>query len=500
MKLIKTIKSNILVYTLPLFLTTLLHANPHVDIEKIISSAELDAGASPSIHATQLTHYLEQNGYILAIVKVQEDGTLLADLGSVSKITVNGLKNSTKEHVINILQKFLDETPTEKSLDRALSIINGLPGVNGSFAISKTNDDSYELLFTGVQINNFGGVSIDNPPGEIGKEFRYNIYQNFNSLLTGGDSLHLQGMFLNGSNIKDQTAIVVSYQFPLGYNGAYMEFGASDFKTKTEVHSRSSSYTTGFGAVIVPGTVTSSNFEGQSYYLTSGYPIIKEHDESLYIIGQLDYSSDKTDNIGKSKVLHGDFGLFYTKQYTDGKSLDIGGYVGIGKSDSYVQNENNSYSSATLVGASIVPLNFLHDLTELRVEALAKIADEHLPNSKLLSLGDEDFLRGYSNGTVVGDKGAVGTIEIKHAIYTQSFIQRIAPYIFLDGGFVHNASSKANNTNRPTDHELASFGVGADFNMKNNISATTFVGIPLMEDTTNKTPNPSVYIKINWSW
>lgn len=498
MNLMRNIKLNMLICSLVIFSATSIHANS--DIEKIISSAELDAGASPSIHASQLTHYLEQNGYILTVVKAEEDGTLTVDLGSISKITVNGLKDTTKKHVISILQKTLNETPTEKSLDRALSIINSLPGVDGTFAISKIDDVSYELLFSGVLVNQFGGISIDNPVGEIGEEYRYNIFQNFNSLLTGGDSLHLQGVFLNGKDIKDQTSLILNYQFPLGSDGAYMETGAFDFRTKSEVHGRSSSYTTGFGTVIVPGSVTSNDFEGQSYYLTSGYPLIKAHDESLYIIGQVDYASDKTDDIGESKVLHGDIGVFYTKQYKDGRSLDIGGYVGIGNSDSYVQNEDNSYTSATLVGASILPLNSLHDLTELRIEALAKIADEHLPNSKLFSLGDEDFLRGYSSGTVLGNVGAVATVEIKHAIYTQSFVRRVAPYLFLDAGFVNNSSSKANTTNRPTNHELASFGLGADFNLKNSISINSFVGIPLMEDTFNNTPNPSVYIKLNWSW
>lgn len=498
MNLMRNIKFNILICSLVMFSVASIHANS--DIEKIISSAELDAGASPSIHISQLTHYLEQNGYILTIVKLQEDGTLLVDLGSISKITVKGLKDSTKEHVINLLKKTLNEIPTEKSLDRVLSIINSLPGVNGTFAISKIDDGSYELLFSGVQVNQFGGIAIDNPVGEIGEEFRYNIYQNFNSLLTGGDSLHLQGVLLNGKDIKDQTSFILNYQFPLGSDGAYMEFGASDFRTKSEVHGRSSSYTTGFGTVIVPGTVTSKDFEGQFYYITSGYPLVKAHDESLYMIGQADYTSDKTDDIGESKVLHGDIGLFYTKQYTDGKSLDLGVYVGIGNSDSYVQSEDNSYTSATLVGASIIPLNSLDELTELRVEALAKIADKHLPNSKLLSLGDTDFLRGYSSGVVLGNVGAVGTIEIKHAIYTDNFIQRVAPYLFLDAGFVNNSSSKANNTNRPTNHELASFGIGADFNLKNSISINSFVGIPLIEDASNDTPNPSVYIKLNWSW
>ncbi len=234
--------------------------------------------------------------------------------------------------------------------------------------------------------------------------------------------------------------------------------------------------------------------------MTSGYPIKRSHDEALYLIGQIDYSIDKTSNIGNTKVFHGDVGLYYSKQYTNGKSLHFGGYIGVGNNDSYVANEDNNYLSGSFMGAYIAPVPQIDNFTEVRLEVLAKISDDDLPNSKLFSLGSETFMRGYEGSTALGNQGFTGTVEIAHAFYNKNYLKRIAPYAFLDVGLINNSSNRTNSTNRPKNHELASVGVGSHFSFDRNITLNTYLGVPLLDDLEGQVPKPSVYTNLSWSW
>ena len=67
-------RSFISILALPLLVFSTGTVWASTDLHKLIESAPLDGGVSTSIHAAQLTHYLEQNGYILATVSVSEDG------------------------------------------------------------------------------------------------------------------------------------------------------------------------------------------------------------------------------------------------------------------------------------------------------------------------------------------------------------------------------------------------------------------------------------------
>ncbi|MET0106833.1 MAG: hypothetical protein ABW072_17095, partial [Sedimenticola sp.] len=336
------------------------------DLQKLIENAPLENGVSTSIHAAQLTHYLEQNGYLLATVSIMEDGRLHVDPGFVSGVKITGLRPDTEAHAREIILAEISDVPSEKGLDRALALINDMPGVSASFALEHGDDGNYELYVSGTDTPQHGGISIDNIPGEIGQEHRLNLHQNINGLMTGGDILRLQAIWVEGDNSANQRSILASYQFPIGTEGGFAELGAGDFRTKTEVHGRSTAYTTGFGTVIVPGGVSSHNFEGQNYYVNGGFPIRRSHDEALYLLGQVDYSVDETDGIGESNVTHGDIGAFYSYQQPDGESFHLGGYIGSGYYDSYIAGEDSNYWSAEFAAAYITPLSSINRFTELR--------------------------------------------------------------------------------------------------------------------------------------
>ncbi len=471
------------------------------DLHRLIENAPLEKGVSTSIHAAQLTHYLEQNGYILVTVTVTEDGQLHVDPGSISSVKVTGMSPKNETRAKKIVSAQISGIPTETKLDRAVTLINDIPGVTASFALERKHSGEYELYISGTEKNQFGGISIDNTPGNLGQELRINLHQDLNSLMTGGDILRLQAVWVDGDDNSDQRSVLGSYQFPVGATGGFAEIGASDFRTETDVHGRYTAYTTSFGTVFVPGRVTSHDFEGQNYYLNGGFPLRRSHDEAFYLLSQIDYSIDETESIGESDVVHGDVGFFYSFQSPKGDSFHAGGFVGAGYNDSYIVGEDNGYWSAELAVAYITPILAIDRFTELRIEGVGKIAGNHLPNSKLFGLGDEDFLRGYKTSTFVGNSGAVGTIELAHAYYFNNrYISRVSPYLFLDGGMVTNSSEKSNATNRPESDELLSAGVGTNIVLFKGLSAEGYIGVPLLEDAGGSVPSPAVYLHLGWSW
>ena len=116
-------------------------------------------------------------------------------------------------------------------------------------------------------------------------------------------------------------------------------------------------------------------------------------------------------------------------------------------------------------------------------------------------MGSEEFLRGYSTATFSGNSGLAATAELAHAYHpTIDYIHRLTPYIFIDVGYIENASSQVNATTRPENDTLVSFGLGATANFENNLQLLGYFGIPVMEDASNKVPGPRTYLKLSWSW
>lgn len=485
----------------PLFVPTVSVASASTGFEQLIESSPLDAGVSSSIHAAQLTHYLEQNGYLLAVVHVVEDGTLEVNPGTISNISVTGLNPKNEVKVKGIIAAQINEIPLQADFDRALALINDLPGVSATFALERVVQSEYTLHVNAQETNGSGGILIDHSPRNLGDDYRINLHQSFNSLITGGDVLRLQAVWLDSDSNSQQQYLSLSYQFKLGSEGAFAEVGYSDFKSDTNIQSRPTSFTTGFGTVILPGSTLSRNFDGQHYYVTGGFPIKRTHDEAFYAIGQLDYSVDKTQGIGESDVTHGDLGLFYNTHAPGGSSFYVGGYLGLGRSDSYVDSDNGHYWSAEFAIGYITPLPQIDRFTELRIEGFGKIADKHLPNSKLFSLGDEDFLRGYAASSFVGNNGFSASIELAHAYYLDNrYVNRVSPFVFLDVGYVANDSGKSNTNGRPNSAELMSTGVGVSAVFAHNLTADVYIGMPLMDDSTGTTPDPETFLRLGWRW
>lgn len=472
-----------------------------LDAEKHLAD-KINLKNVPEIVAHELKYLLEKEGYILATPKITGEQEITVSYGAIKNVAISGFS----ENVTAKIEAYFSQASTEKprigDIDTALALINDMPGVVATVAFKKLDDNgNFEAVVTGVEQRQSGQVVYDNTSRTIGRDNRFQLFQNFNSVFTGGDLIRLQGSFVDAEDSPNQRSVFGSYTYPLTLSGTYVEVSAGDFQTEVPVEGSSSVVTTNTGFSILPGAVSRHDFEGQSASVTVGHPFIRTHGQAAYVLGSLDWSDDETETVGDTENISGDVSVFYRHERSDGKSYAVGTTLGVGHTDSYNTGDTGNFGYLQGSLGAIAPVEAIAPHTEVRFELFVQLGTKDTPSAKMMGLGSEEFLRGYENSTFVGTSGVRGSFEIAHAFYpANSIANAVTPYAFLDAGAVKNDSAKATSTSRPKSDTLASTGVGVRMALFDRASVEGFVGLPLLENATGKTPAPRVYMRLSWGW
>ena len=438
----------------------------------------------------------------MAVTKITNKGEIVVFYGAIKEVSVVGFSEKVTVRIRQYFSSIATEKPNIKSIDRALALVNDIPGVAATVAFRKIDGDgNFEAVITGIEERQSGQVYVDSVARMPGGDTRYQIFQNFHSVFTGGDLVRLQGSFVDAENSPNQRSIYGSYTYPLTVSGTYLEFSAGDFQTEVPIEGTSTIITTNTGFSILPGVSTRHGFEGQSASLTIGHPFIRTHDKAAYVLGSIDWSDDETGAVGDTETISGDVSVFYREENANGQSYAVGATLGMGHADSFHSGDTGDFGYLQGSLGVIVPLEEIAPHTEFRFELFGQIATADTPSSKLIGLGSEEFLRGYENSTFLGSTGLSGSLEIAHSFYpVNKTINVITPFAFFDFGTVRNDSSKATSISRPKSDSLASAGIGLRMSLFDRASVEGFVGQPLMEDATGKTPSPRLYMRLGWGW
>lgn len=470
--------------------------------EKLFDSLNVDLDQPLPVVIQQMVHQLEQQGYFLALVSAGTDSTINVDLGSIDKIEFYGLSRKVQERARGYLATAITSTPELVNFDRALALINDIPGVSASMAFEiNPSTAGYRLVISGEESEQFGSITIDSSPRNLGKQNRISLQQNFFNPFTGGDILRLQGGFVSGGEQPSQRSLYLDYQFPIGNNGLYAELSAGDVDAETSITGPSSvSLVTGAGFVLTPGVTTRKDFEGKSAAVALGYPLSHQHDGAVYVVGSVEATNDSTDGVGETDIVFTQSNLFKTYYSPDGWSYVASLTAGAGDVDSYLSQYEGQFTRGQFHLGLITPLPTIAYETELRFELSGQVASSDTPNAFLLSLGGEQFMRGYESSTISGTNGLLGTVELAHPFYTgSSHVKKFTPFVFLDAGTVTNPDRWVS-PRRPKQESLFSTGFGAEISFTNEISIYGYMGVPLSDDYSGSTPNPRGYLRLNWSW
>jgi hemolysin activation/secretion protein len=151
----------------------------------------------------------------------------------------------------------------------------------------------------------------------------------------------------------------------------------------------------------------------------------------------------------------------------------------------------------------------LKDGTQLYGKVQGQIGDQPLVSSEEFSLGGQDTVRGYLESEVLGDKGVVGTLELRspslpdfvHASFkdasgkpvTLYAIQSLRFFLFADGGVVATFNALPQQQDR---FDLASYGIGTTFKMFDHLNGMVALADPLTTQAFTRSHDPHLLFRV----
>lgn len=456
----------------------------------------------PQVVAHELKYLLEQEGYILATARIVNNAEVAISFGAIKKVNVEGFSNNVAFRARQYFLAASTDRPHIDDIERALALTNDIFGVSATISFKRLDDQgAFEAVVTGIENRQNGQVVVDSTSKSIGDDTRFQIFQNFHSVLTGGDILRLQGSYINSKDNPNSRSVYGSYATPINNYGTYAELSAGDFQTDIPVEGTSKIILTNTGFAILPGSTANYNYEGHSASLTIGHPVLRQHDKAAYVLGSVDWSDDETETVGDTETYTGNASFFYREEAPDGFTYAVGATLGAGYTDTYHAGDTENFVYLQGSFGAIKPVEAIAPHTELLFEFMGQLGTKHTPSAKMIGLGSETFLRGYENATFIGASGVIASAEIAHAYYPQNHaVNSVTPFAFFDFGSVQNDSSNATNDGRPKNDSLASTGVGLRMTIFDQANVDGFVGVPLMADATGQTPSPRLYIRLSRGW
>lgn len=437
---------------------------------------------------SELQQKLYSQGFITTDVWVEED-KIYVYRGKLTQIETTGFDSTDESFIKSFFEPLINQPLNLQTLERPLSLVNDLSGINASLTIEKNEQDNSLLTVQGRQKKQSGFLSYDSLPRDEFDRHRVYLQQEFYSTFTTGDLIRLKVTRVDGDGKDPQNDFGFNYRLPLNKNGLYAEVSASDLRSKTNMYT----FTNG---------VTRRDFDGKNYALTLGYPLIRNHNHYRYVILSPQRTEEKTQSISQDNQINLVRGMIYDHiAFNDGDSLSWGLTFTQGHANHSNSNQNGSFKHYRAGVGYIKALNFFPNDTEVRFEAFGQYTKDSLPGSESFFLGSENFLRGYRYSTYNGNRGAMATLEVAQNYETSHLgFKNISPYAFYDTGYVDNELKDTISDYHPKDATLNSLGFGARFHLQKNINGQLYWAQPLDHDAKGRDLGSTLYLQLGIGW
>jgi hemolysin activation/secretion protein len=359
-------------------------------------------------------------------------------------------------------------------LERALLLLNDLPGVKARAVFSASRDvvNASTLTLSIEQDRVQGRAEINNRMSEDLGSWRAGGSLVFNGLLSGADALTLQAY----SALDDEGFVFGSARFDqaLGTDGLMLSVTGSYSKD-----------------LPLEGLLKSVAFEGEnvSGRLELSYPLLRTRPENLTFAASLSYNDTSTETLGtpltEDKVRTVEASLTWdVADSWSGINLVRGTLVqGLDLLDasadtSILRSRANGSAVFTTVGLYASRYQPVFDRVSLfgQVQAQAAIADPLLAVSEC-SYGGQTFGRGYDAGAISGDNCVEGAAELRLDHGWDGL--GIQLYGFADGAWVEQKGILEPGEARAEHASSAGGGVRLFVNGAYNIGAE--IAVPLRE-------------------
>ena len=341
--------------------------------------------------------------------------------GYINNVFVEGGNKYSREKILSVVKKLENKKPIDlKSLERALLLLNDLPGISGSGVLRQGSDiGSSELLVT---INPPPPTSyiltLNNGASKTMGQYSTNINATFNnpdypSSVSVGFSSALK-------NDDDQLfnpilkAFNGTYSTSLGDDGLIFSLAGVFANAKPQ------------------GSIKSLGILSQSYSVAPRlrYSIKRTRDESYYLEGGLNVARSKTflldSSTTKDKLTVADFVFSVTNDvwfggstqlnFTLAQGLDLFGSRGESTSlpGPSVANFKQTFLKYKFSGNHSLPVKKING--SLKLSAQAQWTNDKLLAGEQITFGGPAIGRGYDGGAIAGEKGFGLSVELSRKL------------------------------------------------------------------------------------
>lgn len=382
----------------------------------------------------QIADAARDQGYIFATAMIPEQSLNLGVLqleineGQIDEVRILGSQNKALHRLLGSLE---GRTAIQKEIERKLVLANDIP----KLWIKKTrylSDNGRNILEVSVgERKNKAHVGADNYGTDRHGPLRARLSLDFRGLLSSAD--HAGVSFR--SNPTDPPEFV--------YANAFYSTSVGDNGTRIGV-SASAGFTE-------PGNTNFANLEGDSIYLSvyGSHPLVRSDSASLWVSGSVSYlaieQEDLSAILSQDKQVTLSLGLSSNVKLAGGRlragatfvqGLDVLGTTRFGDFGASRSDGDGVFTKGRFYA------NWQGNLGKnwgMYFGGWAQIANKPLLASQEINIGGAYSARGFDFSELAGENGFSALLEINRKfIKPVSWIDKLQPYMFIDGGYVDN--------------------------------------------------------------
>ncbi len=386
--------------------------------------------------AQEIAEIARSQGMVLANAYVPEQQIELGivriklDAGSIDKVRIEGSSNKALRQ---LLEPLVGQTVMQHELERRLMLANNIPQI----IVKQTelvNENGARILVVRVQHrkNTSGQIVVDNFGSNKIGPLRARLSVEAVALLEDSDSLSVT-FRTNPAEPQELLAASVLYGVGLGTNGTRAEIATAWSDSNIDPSS-------GFGK---------RNAGSRYASLSVNHPVHRSRTANLWAEGQFEYLKVDQDSFGA--VLQSDTVVTLSVGLSSSYRLGNGwlrtgaqlrqgmGIFGANGRGDIFSSRADADGSFTLARAWANWSGYVSGNATLRVAVSGQYSADPLLSSEEMGLGGAYTGRAFDFYERSGDNGVLALAELGYE-YTKSksWIRRVQPYVFIDGGYVSN--------------------------------------------------------------
>jgi hemolysin activation/secretion protein len=409
--------------------------------------------------------------------------------GYIGDIQIEGATQEIRQDIQQRLSKLLNRKPIDlPSVERALLLLNDLPGVQGAGLLRAGRElGATDLLVQLTVLPATGLITLSNHSSRSIGPVIVNFATQFRSILQDQDELTVQ--FGASGDGKELVNANWRYAFLIGQDGLMASFGSLKSRAR-------------------PGNeFTELNLESRvlSRMARLRYPLIRSRDGSVY-------AEVGTTNVS-AQTFKDEARLIEEKHTTREASLQVveaRSVLGVTQASVGFSRANSIHAPSPSVANHDPDLkkytyNFKHQLPiagglSAQLEIQGQYATKPLLSSERIAFGGAGIGRGFTPSTIVGDRGIGGSFELGWSErFTTPWETEGVGQFFVFRDYARTQHIGVGGA-QDLDYKLRSSGVGFRWQANDGFRSSVYIAKPQPTDGITNPNKERVYFTVAIPW